>query len=60
MHSNAVKCCIKSWVHLYLRPNNMLFGRLQPLRIVEKTDMVWEAAGFDSDYLCGPKQSLMS
>ena len=25
-----VKCCIKSWVHLDLRPNNMLFGRLQP------------------------------
>ena len=27
---NVVKCCIKSWVHLDLRPNNMLFGRLQP------------------------------
>ena len=25
-----VKCCIKSWVHLSLQPNNMLFGRLQP------------------------------
>ena len=24
-----VKCCIKSWVHLDIRPNNMLFGGLQ-------------------------------
>ena len=25
-----VKCCIKSWVHLNLRPENMLFGQMQP------------------------------
>ena len=27
---NFVKCCIKSWVHLDLCPENMLFGGLQP------------------------------
>ena len=25
-----VKCCIKNWVYLDLRPDNMLFGVLQP------------------------------
>ena len=25
-----IKCCIKRWVHLHLRPDNMLFGGLQP------------------------------
>ena len=25
-----VKCCIKRWVHLHLRPDKMLFGGLQP------------------------------
>ena len=31
-----VKSCIKSGVHLDLRPNNMLFGRLQPLAVICK------------------------
>ena len=26
-----VKCCIKSWVHLDLRPDSMLFGGLHPI-----------------------------
>ena len=26
-----VKCCIKRWLHLNVRPDNMLFGRLQPI-----------------------------
>ena len=26
-----VKCCMKSWVNRDLRPDNMLFGGLQPL-----------------------------
>ena len=25
-----VKCCIKSWMHLDLQPDNMLFDGLQP------------------------------
>ena len=25
---DIAKCCIKSWLHLNLRPNMMLFGRL--------------------------------
>ena len=28
-----VKCCIKRSVHLHLRPDNMLFGGLQPIHI---------------------------
>ena len=27
-----VKCCFKTWVHLDLWPNKILFGRLQPKR----------------------------
>ena len=30
---DLVKCCIKGWVHLDLRPDNMLFGGLQPIVI---------------------------
>ena len=33
-----VKWCIKSWMHLDLRPDNMLFSGLQP------TDINWEIA----------------
>ena len=29
-----IKCCIKRWVHLDLRPNNMLFGGPQPFKVI--------------------------
>ena len=38
-----VKCCIKIWVYLDLRPNNTLFGRLQPKRqklLTEKVHII--------------------
>ena len=28
---DLVKCCIKGWVHLNYRPENMLFGTLPPV-----------------------------
>ena len=27
-----VKCCIKTWMHLDIPPDNMLFGRPQPVK----------------------------
>ena len=38
-----VKCCIKSWVHLNLQPQNMLFGGLQPS---DRPSMGCSAPGF--------------
>ena len=33
MSPTAFKCCIKGWVHLDIRPDNIIFGGLQPLQV---------------------------